>query len=104
LGEGGAGIGAAAISMTSELLVAAVMLGMIGRPAWDRRNIAACVKSLAACALVSLAHVAMRPLGPARLAADLALYLALIVVTGAVHLRELLSVVRSAAGGRHAAT
>ncbi len=102
-GEGGAGIGAAAISVASEMVVAAALLAMIGRSAWDRRSVLCCGKSLAACVVVCGAHVAMRPLGPARLALDLALYLVLIVATGAVNVRELYTVLRSASRGSHAA-
>ena len=39
LGEGGAGVVAAAISVACEVLVAAALLAMIGRTAWDRRSI-----------------------------------------------------------------
>ena len=102
-GEGGAGLGAAIISVASEMLVAAALLAMIGRHAWDRRSVVCCVKSVAACVVVCAAHVAMRGIGPARLVVDLALYLVLIVATGAVHVRELYTVLRSASRGSHAA-
>ena len=101
LGEGGAGVVAAAISVACEVLVAATLLAMIGRTAWDRRSILCAVKSLGACGVVSVAHIAMSRLGPARLVVDLALYVAIIVSTGAVDVVELYNLVRSAARGRH---
>jgi O-antigen/teichoic acid export membrane protein len=102
LGEGGAGVGAAIISVTSELIVAVGLLSVIGRAAWDRRNLVCFVKSLAACGVVFVAHPLLSSLGPARLVVDLLLYAAIVLATGAVHVRELYAVVRSAAGGSHA--
>jgi hypothetical protein len=68
----------------------------IGRGAFDRRSISTVVRSLLVYAVVVVVHALLRPLGPARLAVDGALYLALAIGAGAIRPKELLSTVRQA--------
>lgn len=77
LGDGGVGMGCAIAMSARELAIILVFLYFLGRRAVDRRAAVQTFKSLAVCAAVIAAHLAMRPLGPIRLAVDAALYGAL---------------------------
>ena len=96
LGEGGGGIGAAAISVFTEVCVACLYVGLLGRRVFDRASVGSILKSLGVCAAVGAIHVALRSLGPARLAVDVAAYLVLALVTGAIRARELYALLVSA--------
>ncbi len=96
LGRGGAGAGAAAISVFTEALTVCVFGFLIGSRAFDRRSVAAVAKSVLACgAIVALDH-AGRSLGPARLVVDLAAYLLLVVLSGALRVTEMINLVHGA--------
>jgi O-antigen/teichoic acid export membrane protein len=96
LGDGGAGAGAALALTLTELCVA-VSLGLtLGSTMFDRRSVAALLKTLGACAAVVLVDRVL-PLAPlARVAAGGVLYAALVLGSGAVRPRELLEVARAA--------
>jgi O-antigen/teichoic acid export membrane protein len=96
LGEGGGGTGCAAAMLGTELVVSTCMAIAIGRGAFDRQSISTVIRSLIVYAIVVVAHVLLRSLGPARLAVDAALYLVLAVATGALRPKEMLSTVRLA--------
>jgi O-antigen/teichoic acid export membrane protein len=96
LGEGGGGTGCAAARLGTEIFVSTCMALAIGRGAFDRRSISTVVRSLLVYAVVVVVHALLRPLGPARLAVDGALYLALAIGAGAIRPKELLSTVRQA--------
>ncbi|HEY1958242.1 MAG TPA: oligosaccharide flippase family protein [Polyangiaceae bacterium] len=100
LGEGGGGIGAAAISVGTEAIVAATYVALLGRGVFDRKNVGSVLKSLGVCAAVIALHLSTRRIGPARLVLDMLVYAALAIVTGAIRVRELYAVVVSALRGR----
>jgi O-antigen/teichoic acid export membrane protein len=98
LGEGGAAAGAAVSTVLSEIVVSISYLHHVGRRAIDRRTVSAVAKSAAIAGAVLVLDHFLRPVGPARLAIDMAVYSSLALGTGAVRLREaraLLRLVRS---------
>ncbi len=105
-GPGGAGIGAAWVSVTTEAAVAATYVWLLRRDMLDARNVSAAGKSLAACGAVVAFHALCPTSGVIRLALDAALYAALVVSTRAVRVAELVELVRSASSrnqrGSHA--
>jgi O-antigen/teichoic acid export membrane protein len=94
-GDGGAGVGAAAVSVTTEALVAATYLWFLRREILDARNVSATVKSLVACGLVTTAHFFLSGLGAARLLVDFALYVAAIAAMRVIRASDLALLVRS---------
>ncbi len=88
-GEGGAGIAAASIWVGTELMVALIYVGLLGRDVLDRRNVVAFAKSLVTSVCVVTVHIAAARLGNLRLALDLVVYLALILGSGAVRIKDL---------------
>lgn len=103
LGEGGAGVGAATVSVATEAAVAITYIWFLRRDILDKRNVSSALKSLAACAVVVAFHVLTPSLHAWRLLFDAALYAALVVATRAVRVSELSELVRSIAErGRHA--
>ncbi len=95
LGAGGAGIGAAAVSVTTEAVVAGTYVWILRRDILDARNVSSALKSLAACGVVVVFHMFVRRLGPVRLVLDAALYVTLVVATRAVRVAELVALVRT---------
>jgi len=97
-GLGGAGIGAAISQLGTEVVVTVAMTALVGRRAFDRRSLSVIARTVAACALVAAldwwllerAHPALR------LALDAVLYVALVVGSGALKVRELVAFVRTA--------
>jgi len=89
LGEGGAGICASTVWVGTELLVAGTYIWILGSEVVDRRNVRAFVKSIVASAIVVAMHLATSRLGVLRLPLDLAVYLALVLGSGAVPFSEL---------------
>jgi O-antigen/teichoic acid export membrane protein len=99
---GAAGSGAALSMLVAELFIAATMTTVLGGMAFDRRSVSAIGRMVfAAAAAVALDFVA-RPLGWARLALDMALYLALVFALRAVHWREVVDFTRAALRHREA--
>jgi O-antigen/teichoic acid export membrane protein len=98
LGTGGECAGAATAVIVNEMGVVAAMLSRFTSPPIDRRNVLVIVKSIAIAACVITTDRFIRGLGPARLVADLALYLALAVAIRVVRfedVRDMIRVVRS---------
>jgi O-antigen/teichoic acid export membrane protein len=93
-GPGGGGTGCALAMLGTEIFVTTCMLILVGKGAFDRRSVLAIAKSLAAYLVVSLVHTLLASLGPARLVLDAALYLAIVLATGAVRPREMVQVIR----------
>lgn len=89
-GRGGAGAASAAAMLGTEIFVSGCMMGVVGRAAFDHRSLVATAKCLAAYGCVTVVHCLLAPLGPLRLGIDGALYLALILVSGALRLPDLL--------------
>jgi O-antigen/teichoic acid export membrane protein len=95
LGEGGAGIGAAAVSVGTEAVVACTYVWFLRREILDVRNVLSAVKSLGACGVVIAFHLAFGRLGAWRLPLDAGLYVVLVIATRAVRVSELVGLVRS---------
>ena len=95
LGEGGAGVGAATVSVATEAAVAATYVWLLRREMLDTRNVQAALKSFGACAVTIVFHLACPDLGPLRLALDALLYGALVIGSRALRVRELVALVRS---------
>jgi len=95
LGEGGAGVGAAAVSVGTEAIVALTYVWFLRKDILDARNVSSAVKSLAACGAVIAFHLVFRRLGAWRLPLDAGLYAVLVVATRAVRVSELVGLVRS---------
>jgi len=95
LGEGGAGVGAAAVSVGTEAIVAFTYVWFLRKDILDARNVSSAVKSLAACGAVIAFHLVFRRLGAWRLPLDAGLYAVLVVATRAVRVSELVGLVRS---------
>ncbi len=99
----GAGSVACAVAiLTSETVVTAWMLGLVGRRLFDQGSLG----RIARTALVALAtvgvHVLAAPLGSWRLALDAACYVVLALATGAVNVGETVAFMRGALRGRAA--
>ncbi len=94
-GEGGAGIGAAAVSVVTEAIVATTYVCFLRREILDRRNVKSTIKSLGACAVVIAFHVMAARLGAVRLPLDALLYVLIVIATRAVDARELVTLVRT---------
>ncbi len=99
-GDGGGGAGCAFAMLGTEIFVTGCMMGIVGRVAFDRRSVGAIAKSLAAYGVVYLAHRALAPLGPVRLVVDGLLYLAIVLATGALRLREMIAIARDSLRNR----
>lgn len=95
-GTGGAGAACAMAAVGTELLVLAIMFYRIGGMAFDARLGKMLFKTTAICAVVlTLDRSVLQPLGPARLLLDAALYVILVLSTGAVSVRESLALVKT---------
>lgn len=95
-GLGGGGLGCALAMMGTEVFVTTCMLAFLGRRAFDRRSSVTIAKSLAACVVAWGVHRALASIGPLRLVADGAVYLLLVLATGALRLRDMTSLVKDA--------
>ena len=95
-GEGGGGVGCALAMLGTEIFVTTAMVSIVGRRAFDRRTVSMVLKSAAACALVVVVDRYAVPLGWFRLAVDAAVYLVVVVSTGALRIREIVELVMTA--------
>jgi O-antigen/teichoic acid export membrane protein len=103
LGPGGGGAGCALGMLVTEVVATASMLLMLGRGSFDKRSLAAIAKCAVACAAVLALDRSLAWWGPKRLMLDAVLYVAIAVGTGAVRVREMAELVRSALRGRQPA-
>jgi len=99
-GTGGAGAGAAVAVVLTELVALSVMLRGLRRQALGDRLPAQTAKSILAFLAASAVHVALGGLGPWRLPIDVAVYLGLALLLGALPLGELVGFVREAIAAR----
>lgn len=95
-GPGGGGTGCALAIFGTEIFVATCFIGSVGRGAFDRRNVIAIGKSLAACVVVALVDRGLAAWGIPRMVADVSVYAAIVLATGAVRPREMIGVVQEA--------
>jgi len=100
---GGAGAGCALAVILTESLVVVMMLSVIGKRAFDRRLVLRILKTLLVCGVVTVLDGFMKPLGPARLFLDVAAYLTLATLTGAIPFAEMKDFIRQALAGRRQA-
>lgn len=101
-GRGGGGAACALALLGTELSVTAAMLGVVGRGAFDGPTLRMLAKSLGACAVVVVADRLLASLAWARIAIDAVGYLAIVLATGALRVRELTKVVSAALASRAA--
>jgi O-antigen/teichoic acid export membrane protein len=98
VGVGGECAGAAAAVIINELGVVVAMLSRFELPPLDRRNFVVIAKSLVIAVCVLTCDRFIRSLGPARLVADLGLYLVLALVLRVVQMsdvRQMIHVVKA---------
>ena len=96
-GTGGGGTTAAAISVTTEVLVTIAMVVAMGaRHAFDKKNLSVLAKCALACAAAIGAHVALASIGHARVLVACVVYAIVALATGAVRPAELVAIVRDA--------
>jgi O-antigen/teichoic acid export membrane protein len=91
LGPGGAGVGAAVALMLCEIGVTIAFAVAVDRRAFTPVSWSKVVKVIATCLSVVAIDLALRPLGPARLAVDALAYGALLAGLGVVSARDVSS-------------
>jgi O-antigen/teichoic acid export membrane protein len=101
-GRGGAGLGAAVATTVTEFLTVAAMTSLLGSRIIDRRGAVMLAKTIGASVAVVVVDRVLAPLGAWRLLADAVVYVALVVVSGAVDIRSWTNALREAMGRRAA--
>jgi O-antigen/teichoic acid export membrane protein len=102
-GPGGGGAACAVASLVTEVCIVTMLFRLLGKRSADARLLRMVIKTLASAGIViALDALALRPLGPVRLAIDAALYVALVLLTGAVDLKDTLGWARDAIRQRKA--
>ena len=96
LGQGGGGAACALAVLGTEITVTFVMIGLVGRHAFDRATVAVIAKSAAACAVAVAIDRIAASLGGRRLVLDAFVYLAIVLATGALQPRELVAAAMTA--------
>ncbi len=99
-GAGGGGAGCALAMLGTEIFVTSAMATVVGREAFDRRTLLMLAKSLLACTVVLGIDRLLQPMAWGRLATDAAVYMAIVLGTGALRGREMLDVVRASMRSR----
>ena len=102
VGDGGGGAASALSLLGTETFVSAAMLRVVGRGAFDGATMRMLVKSLAACGVVLVVDHLTARLAWARLGLDAFVYLALVLATGALRVRDLTRMVGAALATRAA--
>ena len=102
-GDGGGGVGCALASLGTQVFAAGGMIALVGREAFDGRSVRMVSKSLAACVLVVVVDRLWTSLGWLRMAVDSAVYLAVVVTTGALRPGEMWRLTTAALGAKRAA-
>jgi O-antigen/teichoic acid export membrane protein len=96
LGPGGGGAGCATAMLGTEVAVTAAMLVLVGRNAFDRRVLTMVVKCAVGCVIAVAIDRALDFIGPARLIPAAAGYLAFVLLSRALPIREIVGMVRGA--------
>jgi O-antigen/teichoic acid export membrane protein len=99
-GSGGGGAGCALALLGTELFVTSAMASVVGRRAVGGRTVRMLAKSAGACLLVTGVDQLIGGLGPARIAADAALYMVVASATGALRAGEIARGLRDALRSR----
>ncbi len=100
LGDGGGGVGCAIAALATHVFAASMMIAFVGREAFDARTLRMTLKSLGACAVVVVVDRLLASLGGARITVDLAVYLSLVLGTGALRVGDMFRLVRAAVRGK----
>ena len=103
-GAGGVGMGMAFATVTKELFVSSCMLVALGRGTIDRECWSLIGRTALAAAVTVALHIALAPLGPWRLVADMCVYAAVAVGVGALQPRKLVALARDLMPQRGQAT
>lgn len=100
-GEGGAGAACAVATIATELVVVGLMFWRMGKRAFDARLVRRTATTLVVCAALSaLDYFVLLSWGPWRLVLEVPLYLALVLVTGALPVRETWNFVKTVRASR----
>src|SRR5262249_52013169 len=99
-GPGGGGGGCALAMLGTEIVVTSLMMLLVGREAFDRRSLGTFAKSLLAYGVVVLLNRVLAFLGPPRLIVDAAVYVAIVISTGALRVTDMFAIIRQAARNR----
>lgn len=99
-GLGGGGAGCAMAMLGTEIVVASLMIGLVGRDAFDCRSVVTVAKSLVAVGVVVIAHRMLEGIGAFRLIVDGLLYVVIVIATGALRVHEMLATVKQAMTNR----
>ena len=95
-GLGGGGAACATATLVTEIGVVGPLLAMLGRRVLGARLVLRALKNFGvAGAVVALDTFVLRPWGPWRLALEAVVYCVLVLVTGAVDIRELVASIRT---------
>jgi O-antigen/teichoic acid export membrane protein len=103
-GDGGAGIGCAIAALGTHVFAAGTMIAFVGREAFSGRTARMMAKSLGACGLVIVVDRLATGLGGARMVLDLAVYLTVVVGTGALRPGEMWRLMTAAVRSKARAT
>lgn len=95
IGPSGGAAGSAISMVLTELVVTTILFIRMGRYAFDRRNLVMLGKTLAVCAVVIGMDFFLKPYGPIRLLFEALLYIALVLITRAVRVDEIVSAIRT---------
>lgn len=99
-GDGGGGAGCALAMLGTELFVAGAMLQVVGLRVVDRRTAAMIGKTVGACAVVLVTDRLALGLGWARVPLEIIVYLAVVIGSGALRVREISEVIQAALRAR----
>jgi len=102
-GHGGGGAASALAFLGTEIFVTAAMLRAVGSGAFDGRTTRMLVKTGAACGIVLVVDHLTARLAWYRLALDAFVYLALVLATGALRVRDVTKMVGAALAARASA-
>jgi O-antigen/teichoic acid export membrane protein len=100
IGPGGAGAGLALGVTGMEVVITALFLRAVGRRAYDRRSLMAIGKSLIASAVAIVVDRLLVGIGAWRLIPDMLAYVIVALALGAVHISEVVGVVRMVVSSR----
>jgi O-antigen/teichoic acid export membrane protein len=101
MGLGGGGVACATATLVTEIGVVTPLLSMLGRRVLSPRLVSRALRNFAvAGGVVALDALWLRALGPVRLVIDAGVYVALVLATGAVNVRELVDSVKMAIAQR----
>ncbi|HEY8086366.1 MAG TPA: oligosaccharide flippase family protein [Polyangiaceae bacterium] len=99
-GDGGGGVGCALAALGTHLFAAGAMIAFVGHKAFDASTYGMIAKSLLGCVLVVLVDRLGVSLGWLRLVPDVAVYLVVVLATGALRTKAMWQMVTEAVRSR----